>query len=191
MTGHPYTVPVWRELRVWPGVTARREARGKHKALLLTFAGKTTTVFYPPTPSDGARGLPNHMAEVRKALKELGAVRVRKLRGRTKKKHRTLKTVPHIKWAVKHVDPDAKPSPLSRDPWEALTMWLRTSDCEWSGEHDGTVRREVSARAFKRGWIAVRDGALAPIRRRLQKCAWCEGREWWPSGYRRLVCPDR
>ena len=113
---HPYDEPTDREVAAWPGVTVEREQRAKHMALVLTFRAKVVRVIYSLTPSDGARGLENHIATLRRYLSRLGAVRWRRkplpLAPRSLRK---AKTVPkRIRWPEPpKVDP-------TRDCWAVL-----------------------------------------------------------------------
>lgn len=73
---HPYEHAAQRELAAWPDVQAEwLPARGKHPALRLTYAGASRRVVYPGTPGETFRGLLNHVHDVRRALRDLGAVR--------------------------------------------------------------------------------------------------------------------
>lgn len=72
---HCYDEAVEAELAHWPGVTVRREHRGKHLALILTFNGVSRFVTYPTSPGDVLRGPKNHVSNVRQALRGLGAKR--------------------------------------------------------------------------------------------------------------------
>ena len=65
------------ELAQWPGVTWRREHRGKHLALVLEFDGVSRFVIYPTSPGDAYRGGLNHLRDIRAALTALGAKRAR------------------------------------------------------------------------------------------------------------------
>ena len=65
-----------RELAAWPDVQAEwLPARGKHPVLRLTYAGASRKVPYPGSPSDTGRGPLNHVQDVRRTLRALGATR--------------------------------------------------------------------------------------------------------------------
>ena len=72
---HPYDDLADRELSAWPGVQWERDESGKHLALRLTYAGESRKVHYPFTPSDKWRGPLNHVQDIRRVLRELGARR--------------------------------------------------------------------------------------------------------------------
>ena len=72
---HPYDELADRELSAWPGVQWERGEGGKHLALRLTYAGESRKVHYPLTPSDKGRGPLNHINDIRRILRELGARR--------------------------------------------------------------------------------------------------------------------
>lgn len=113
---HPYILPARRELNQWPGVTAKHLPRAKHRALMITYNNRTRMIIYPTSPSDGVRGVKNHIGEIRAACVALGA---RKTARRKATRVRRAK--------VAAVAPEAVIVPtetrLSRDPWAALTGW--------------------------------------------------------------------
>lgn len=63
------------ELAMWPGVSWRREVRGKHRALVIGYRGREMFVAYPCSSSDSRRGGLNHVKDVRAVLRALGATR--------------------------------------------------------------------------------------------------------------------
>ena len=73
---HPYDDAADSELAHWPGVRWQRLAQGR-KALVLavTYAGATRKVTYPITPSDSRTGALNHVQDLRRTLRALGAPR--------------------------------------------------------------------------------------------------------------------
>lgn len=64
-----------REVQLWAGVSARREHRSGHIAVVLSFRGRERRVWMAGTPSDSRCGLQNHLRDIRHALRELGAER--------------------------------------------------------------------------------------------------------------------
>lgn len=65
-----------RELIAWPGVTWRAEYAGKHVKLFLSFDGRTRFVVRSKTLSDH-RGIRNHVGDIKRTLRLLGAERNR------------------------------------------------------------------------------------------------------------------
>jgi hypothetical protein len=121
---HPYLKPANAELARWPGVSYSRRRRSKHMALVLAFGGAERFVVYPLSPSDGAHGLKNHLADVRAELAGMGAVRETKGRLRVDLPRSAQRSIAR---------PVVRPKPLpkvvivetalSRDPWAALVGW--------------------------------------------------------------------
>ena len=70
-----YVIPTEREVAEWPGVTVSFDNTKRHRVAVLAFNGRTRRVVFAATPSDNARGLLNHIGEVRKELRGLGASR--------------------------------------------------------------------------------------------------------------------
>lgn len=102
-----------RELRRWPGVTARREHLSRHARMVLTFNGQSRCVTYPLSPSD-RRGPMNHVGDIRKALLEMGATRLPDPRSANPKRHRNRTEPKRVRLGEKAVkDP-------SRDCWAVL-----------------------------------------------------------------------
>lgn len=62
------------ELLMWRGVTWRAEHGGKHIKLHLTFEGRTRFVVRSKTLSD-RRGVRNHVGDIKRMLRLLGANR--------------------------------------------------------------------------------------------------------------------
>lgn len=104
------------ELERWPGVTWRRELRGKHQALVLTFGNVSRFVIYPTSPGDSIRGPKNHLANVRQALREMGAARTAEPKGRVARRHRPRVVAP-VNLAPSAPQAGASPT---RDPWAVL-----------------------------------------------------------------------
>lgn len=71
-----YTETAERELTAWPGVTASFERTAKHQRAVFSFGGATRFVVFPTSGSDSRRGALNFLADMRKELRALGAVRV-------------------------------------------------------------------------------------------------------------------
>lgn len=61
-----------KELAQWPGCTMREETPGKHGKLVLGFNDQSRLCVMSMTPSD-SRAVPNHLAIVRKLLRDMGA----------------------------------------------------------------------------------------------------------------------
>lgn len=76
------------ELERWPGVTWTRICRGKHPAVVVTFGSVSRAVGYSGTPSDSRRGLDKHLTDLRRALRDLGAVREREAKATTPRRTR-------------------------------------------------------------------------------------------------------
>jgi len=113
-----YDDPVETELQRWPGVTWRREVRGKHYALVLTFGGVSRFVIYPTSPGDTVRGPLNHLSNVRQELRAMGATRVGETKAaQTERRRRTRPAVRPLN--LSPTEPQAGASP-NRDPWAAL-----------------------------------------------------------------------
>jgi hypothetical protein len=70
-----YTVSTEREVGEWPGVTVSFDTTKRHCVAVLGYRGATRRVVFAATPSDSARGLQNHIGQIRKELKGLGASR--------------------------------------------------------------------------------------------------------------------
>ena len=62
------------ELLHWPGAKAEVERAGKHEKVHLFFADARRFVTRSTTSGDH-RGIQNHLSDVRRALKQLGAER--------------------------------------------------------------------------------------------------------------------
>jgi hypothetical protein len=122
---HPYDCAVEAELAMWPGVTAAREIRGKHYAIVLAFGPASRFVVYPATPGDGIRGARNHIADIRSVLHDLGAIRDSPKRCTVAKPRKTSRGGQRRFWTPDH---DQTPTRLSRDPWAKLAALL-TQDC--------------------------------------------------------------
>lgn len=113
-----YDPPVEAELERWPGVAWRREVRGKHYALILSYAGISRFVIYPTSPGDTVRGPLNHLANVRQALRAMGAVRVEAAKAAPTDRRR--RTRPADRPAnLSPSEPQRGASP-TRDPWAVL-----------------------------------------------------------------------
>src|SRR3569833_3252692 len=110
-----YAHPVDAELAKWPGVTAKREGRGKHYALVLTYDGRSMFVIYPCSPSDALRGVQNHLADVSAVLCDLSAERVSRARSIDKPKRVRNRTTPR-----RMIITDRASGGPRRDPWALL-----------------------------------------------------------------------
>lgn len=104
------------ELRRWPGVSWERRHRSKHMALVLTYQGVTRFVTYPLTTSDSARGPQNHVGDIRRTLREMGATRLEVVKGRGGQKRRPAKAKAD---EPIRLDPREK-TRLDQNPFDAL-----------------------------------------------------------------------
>lgn len=103
------------ELRRWPGVSWGRRHRSKHMALVLTYQGVTRFVTYPLTSSDSARGPQNHVGDIRRTLRELGATRLEVVKAQAQPKRRK-RTVAEEPISI----PPRDKTRLDHDPFAAL-----------------------------------------------------------------------
>lgn len=69
-----YLAETRREIEAWEGVTITQEEGGKHGRVTLHYGGESRFVVVSNTPSD-ALGIKNHIALVRRILKQMGAVK--------------------------------------------------------------------------------------------------------------------
>jgi hypothetical protein len=111
-----YDDPVESELARWPGVTYRREQRGKHNALVLSYRGATRFVIYAATPGDTRRGALNHLADVRAELRVLGAVRTVQAKAEGRRRRKPTGQVVSI-YEFDRANPEGGPL---RDPFAVL-----------------------------------------------------------------------
>lgn len=65
-----------REVANWPGVSVRKEARGRHNALVLTLGERERFHIFTSTKSN-ARASKNAVSDIRKTLRILGATRTK------------------------------------------------------------------------------------------------------------------
>lgn len=70
-----YLAETQREVEGWLGVTVSADTGGKHDRITLHLGSESRFVVAPSTPSD-VRGIKNHIAEVRRTLRAMGAVRI-------------------------------------------------------------------------------------------------------------------
>lgn len=70
-----YLAETQREVEGWLGVTVSTDTGGKHDRITLHLGNDSRFVVAPSTPSD-VRGIKNHIAEVRRTLRAMGAVRI-------------------------------------------------------------------------------------------------------------------
>lgn len=78
MRRHPYELPADREIASWPGVAvlARAVMPSGHRRLIVEFRGRRRFIAYPGTPTGNPRAIKNHIQDIRRVLRELGAERV-------------------------------------------------------------------------------------------------------------------
>ena len=100
-----------RELAMWPGVTIERTiTSGGHRRLLLTYRGGSRVVIYSQSGSD-TYGPANHVGDVRRELRMLGAKRNKPAsKAPTERRNKAPPRAPKI----------AAPVAQPRDPWAAL-----------------------------------------------------------------------
>jgi hypothetical protein len=86
-----------------------------HLGLVVHYGERTFTVIYPDTPSDSWRGVKNHLAFLRRALRRLGANRIVSVRRQGPPRAKPEPSQPRrIQWPERpKVDP-------TRDPWAVL-----------------------------------------------------------------------
>jgi hypothetical protein len=101
------------EVAEWPGAAVTFGHRAKHREATLSFRGESRFVIMPTSPSDGARGLQNHIAAVRRELRSLGASRAAEERQARPRRHRN-------PGARQRPMTPCEPAPVRPDPWEAL-----------------------------------------------------------------------
>jgi hypothetical protein len=65
-----------REMRDWPGVSYSVVIGGKHRRVIVSYAGARRSVSMPSTPSDSRYGVHNFKGDLRRALRDLGAVSI-------------------------------------------------------------------------------------------------------------------
>lgn len=83
MSFRDYISATERELAEWPGATYEQAPSGKHVALTVRYRGMSRKVIIPRSPSDGARGVQNHLATMRRELNSLGAKRIERRKSTT------------------------------------------------------------------------------------------------------------
>lgn len=76
------------ELDHWPGASVKFQHSKKHNVATVSFNGQSRKVVYANTLSDNRRGLQNHLAQVRKELRALGAVRTKPVKSEAPKRQR-------------------------------------------------------------------------------------------------------
>ncbi len=75
MNQRDFEKAIQREVSEWPGATVEFAAGGKHPKAKLRANDLLLSVTFPSTTSDGFRALHNTIADVRRALKKMGAER--------------------------------------------------------------------------------------------------------------------
>lgn len=117
MTVADYEQLTREEVAEWPGVTVTFRQRAKHREATLTFGEQSQFAIYPSTPGDGSRGALNHIAEVRKLLRLIGAVRNDRPKSDAPKRERN-------PGALLRDGPEGEPGPIMPDPWAPLRRGL-------------------------------------------------------------------
>ncbi|HVK81963.1 MAG TPA: hypothetical protein VM915_15285 [Verrucomicrobiae bacterium] len=82
-----YDEAVEREMRSWPGVCYEITASAKHRRVVVSYGGQARPVSMPSTPSDSRYGVRNFLGDLRRALRDLGAVREQQERSARREKH--------------------------------------------------------------------------------------------------------
>lgn len=100
-----------RELERWPGASVTFTNGGKHLTATLAFGGRTRKVICAQTLSDNARGTRNHVSQVRRELKTLGAEPLRQAKSSAPKRQRNRPTRPLA---------GSERAPVVGNPFEAL-----------------------------------------------------------------------
>lgn len=109
-----------RELARWLGVRFTRTKSSNHARLILSFGERSEFVIYPSSPSDSYRGAQNHIADIRLALRRLGATR-------TPEPKATAKRSKSKRHEAVYMREDGL-SRLARDPWEILRKTYTAAD---------------------------------------------------------------
>ena len=79
MKDNEYVAAGIAEVGSWPGVRIVERIRGtKQNRVVLGFEGRTRYVVYPHSPSDRRTGARNHVQDIRRVCRELGAERLPK-----------------------------------------------------------------------------------------------------------------
>ncbi|UIJ43760.1 PD-(D/E)XK nuclease-like domain-containing protein [Sphingomonas cannabina] len=112
MTRRDYEGAIEREVERWPGVTVRFEEGGKHPRAVFRFGEVEQFRPYPSSPSD-QRGLDMKITEVRRLLKDMGAVLMPRPKATGPKRERN-------PGADQRELPVGEPAPVKPDPWAAL-----------------------------------------------------------------------
>lgn len=113
MNRRDYEQAIEREVAEWPGVTVTFEEAGKHPRAVMTFGEASRFTPFPGTPSDSARGLDVKISEVRRMLREMGAVRNERPKSTRPPSERN-------PGADLRELPAGEPAPVVANPWERL-----------------------------------------------------------------------
>lgn len=113
MKRRDYELAIEREVAEWPGVTVTFEEAGKHPRAIFTFGGIGRFTPFPGTPSDSAKGVTIKLSEVRRLLREMGAVRNERAKSDRPKPDRN-------PGADLREMPSSGPAPVVPDPWATL-----------------------------------------------------------------------
>lgn len=106
------------EVSEWPGVSVAFEDGGKHKRACLKFGDAEQFVTYSATPGDTIRGIHNHVGEIRRTLREMGAERSEQQKAEPKPYSKPNGGRDAREPALELAAPQA-------DPWEALQELAR------------------------------------------------------------------
>lgn len=74
MSYREYAEAISREVEKHPGVAVEFSSRSKHKQAILTFEGRSRFVMLPSSPGKSHRGINNQLRDVRRELRNLGAI---------------------------------------------------------------------------------------------------------------------
>lgn len=75
MSQRDYLDQMTREISHWGDVNHTQERGAKHPRLVLSFGDRSRFICLPGTPGDNARGLKIKISELRRTLRDLGAIR--------------------------------------------------------------------------------------------------------------------
>jgi hypothetical protein len=98
-----------RELQDWPGTNMTQDQQGTHGKIVLHFSGQSRLVVISCTPSDH-RAVPNHLAVVRRELRNMGAQKAHVVVGKPKAERPIKAFKPVTQAPFKELELTMKPS---------------------------------------------------------------------------------
>lgn len=107
-----FLAPTEREVEEWPGAAVSFTTSKRHNVAVLSYQGNDRRVVFAATPSDSARGLANHIGQVRRELRGLGALRQKQQPSPHKDRQRNK--------PVRRLALDNHPAPNTPDPISVL-----------------------------------------------------------------------